>query len=437
MPYYCTVPRCTSMAGKAKNVSFHQFPKDKELAKVWNEVLKRGKPYTKYSKVCSLHFKPEDYTITDLKRNKGHWRTLRKDAIPSQNLPSVTPVSSCQKNKNTESWIPSSMMDSQLHQVAQVIYTQTMLALQASGSADLSMNAEYNEQQTSPNREDSASCSSISSGQFNDTISQIEQLLHKNNLNNESSSDSMSKFNNNDSVNMFSSDNYVKSRAQELGLKQTYKCSECSKCFKDPDVFVLHNRSHMPKKSSTEMVFQKTLSENVCSEKENVDSNSSNNCVSESSTEETLRANPILANLLNSSMPQTNLHKGEEMQRVLDYKNVTSIENQIMAALASNMKNYFRNLMSQAVIPGNKNISNHNESNSVCKMENQEEFTKETHDCNKDVLTDEYDAEQYMSMNSQENFDSKCDNKKVNVSMESTTLGLSENSQNCDFAVKT
>lgn len=71
MPYYCTVPRCTSMAGKAKNVSFHQFPRDEELAKLWNEILKRGKPYTKYSKVCSLHFRPEDYTITSVGKNKG------------------------------------------------------------------------------------------------------------------------------------------------------------------------------------------------------------------------------------------------------------------------------------------------------------------------------------------------------------------------------
>lgn len=71
MPYYCTVPRCTSMAGKAKNVSFHQFPRDEELAKLWNKILKRGKPYTKYSKVCSLHFTANDYTITSGQKNKG------------------------------------------------------------------------------------------------------------------------------------------------------------------------------------------------------------------------------------------------------------------------------------------------------------------------------------------------------------------------------
>ncbi|CAG9794378.1 unnamed protein product [Diatraea saccharalis] len=140
MPYYCTVPRCTSMAGKAKNVSFHQFPRDEELAKLWNKILKRGKPYTKYSKVCSLHFKPEDYTITSVGKNKGQWRTLRKDAIPSQNLPSDSPVP-YQSHRNTGSWhsdnTPPSIIDPQVHQqMAQAIYLQTMLAIQASGSVE-------------------------------------------------------------------------------------------------------------------------------------------------------------------------------------------------------------------------------------------------------------------------------------------------------------
>lgn len=62
------------MAGKAKNVSFHQFPRDEELARLWNDILKRGKPYTKYSKVCSLHFKQEDYTITSVGKNKGKFQ---------------------------------------------------------------------------------------------------------------------------------------------------------------------------------------------------------------------------------------------------------------------------------------------------------------------------------------------------------------------------
>ncbi|XP_061727987.1 uncharacterized protein LOC133533065 [Cydia pomonella] len=87
MGYYCTVPQCTSLAGKTKNVKFHRFPRDETMADKWNVILKRGKPYTKYSKVCSLHFTQNDYNVT----NMGQWKTLSKDAVPSQNLPKLNP----------------------------------------------------------------------------------------------------------------------------------------------------------------------------------------------------------------------------------------------------------------------------------------------------------------------------------------------------------
>ncbi|XP_023940714.1 GATA zinc finger domain-containing protein 10 isoform X2 [Bicyclus anynana] len=87
MGYYCTVPQCTSLAGKTKNVKFHRFPRDVPMADKWNSILKRGKPYTKYSKVCSLHFTQADYNATTM----GQWKTLSKDAIPSQNLPKLNP----------------------------------------------------------------------------------------------------------------------------------------------------------------------------------------------------------------------------------------------------------------------------------------------------------------------------------------------------------
>ncbi|XP_072948532.1 uncharacterized protein [Epargyreus clarus] len=87
MGYYCTVPQCTSLAGKTKNVKFHRFPRDVIMADKWNIILKRGKPYTKYSKVCSLHFTQADYNVTTM----GQWKTLSKDAVPSQNLPKLNP----------------------------------------------------------------------------------------------------------------------------------------------------------------------------------------------------------------------------------------------------------------------------------------------------------------------------------------------------------
>ncbi|XP_045538338.1 uncharacterized protein LOC106708253 isoform X2 [Papilio machaon] len=87
MGYYCTVPQCTSLAGKTKNVKFHRFPRDVTMAEKWNIILKRGKPFTKYSKVCSLHFTQADYNVTTM----GQWKTLSKDAMPSQNLPKLNP----------------------------------------------------------------------------------------------------------------------------------------------------------------------------------------------------------------------------------------------------------------------------------------------------------------------------------------------------------
>ncbi|XP_059061262.1 uncharacterized protein LOC131854141 isoform X2 [Achroia grisella] len=89
MGYYCTVPQCTSLAGKTKNVKFHRFPRDVTMADKWNLILKRGKPYTKYSKVCSLHFTQSDYNVTTMGKTKGQWKTLSKDAVPSQNLPKL------------------------------------------------------------------------------------------------------------------------------------------------------------------------------------------------------------------------------------------------------------------------------------------------------------------------------------------------------------
>ncbi|XP_013143596.1 PREDICTED: kinesin-related protein 6-like isoform X2 [Papilio polytes] len=87
MGYYCTVPQCTSLAGKTKNVKFHRFPRDETMAEKWNIILKRGKPFTKYSKVCSLHFTQADYNVTTM----GQWKTLSKDAMPTQNLPKLNP----------------------------------------------------------------------------------------------------------------------------------------------------------------------------------------------------------------------------------------------------------------------------------------------------------------------------------------------------------
>ncbi|XP_063545476.1 uncharacterized protein LOC134753511 [Cydia strobilella] len=309
MPYYCTVPRCTSMAGKAKNVSFHQFPRDEELAKLWNRILKRGKPYTKYSKVCSLHFKPEDYTITSVGKNKGQWRTLRKDAIPSQNLPSESPVPYTRQSPGC--WVPSqpTLTDPMVQQqMAQAIYMQTMLAMQAAGASDSVAASD----QPTPLPESTNPSPSSSS------LSEIELLLR---------------------------------RDTEHPKEVTFKCHECSKCFKDPDVFILHKRTH--KNNTTQL------------EKENFSTNIQDR-------EETLRANPILANLLKSSMrlePETNM------------SNILSVENQIMAALASNMEAYIRTLSSMLTGQANRETEENNDDNDQDGSDYENETKDENKEC--------------------------------------------------------
>ncbi|KAI8433282.1 hypothetical protein MSG28_015342 [Choristoneura fumiferana] len=88
MGYYCTVPQCTSLAGKTKNVKFHRFPRDTTMADKWNVILKRGKPYTKYSKVCSLHFTQSDYNVTNMAKSfeppKDYTKST-EDYIPQTN----------------------------------------------------------------------------------------------------------------------------------------------------------------------------------------------------------------------------------------------------------------------------------------------------------------------------------------------------------------
>lgn len=79
---YCCVPGCTSKQGKPKNVSFHEIPNDIELRKKWLAVISRKdwipNSTSNYSRVCSLHFTPNDYKQNTKKK------CLLKNAVPSQ-----------------------------------------------------------------------------------------------------------------------------------------------------------------------------------------------------------------------------------------------------------------------------------------------------------------------------------------------------------------
>lgn len=92
----------------------------------------------------------------------------------------------------------------------------------------------------------------------------------------------------------------------------SFQCNECSRCFKDPDVFLLHKRSHT--KSNRRCL------EESGSEKENLSLNSTL----------MLQANPILANMLKTNTDSID-------------NNVTS---NFVTALALNFQNYMNSLTS-------------------------------------------------------------------------------------------
>lgn len=81
MVQYCVVPGCKNNA-LIPGLSFHSFPKDLKLKKIWEMKIKRAKkckPITQHMKVCSDHFSKSDYKCTFYDKRKY----LEKDAVPS------------------------------------------------------------------------------------------------------------------------------------------------------------------------------------------------------------------------------------------------------------------------------------------------------------------------------------------------------------------
>ncbi|XP_064479207.1 uncharacterized protein LOC135392423 [Ornithodoros turicata] len=86
MPYHCCVPVCRQRGyvdEHGQKVSFHRFPEDSQVRKLWIVAIKRdpGKHFqiTKNTKVCSLHFKEDDF----LSNVASGMRILRDGAVPS------------------------------------------------------------------------------------------------------------------------------------------------------------------------------------------------------------------------------------------------------------------------------------------------------------------------------------------------------------------
>lgn len=62
MVIYCCVPLCRNIFRKDNDYKFHIFPKNKTLKSMWVNKLRMGKNPSKFSRVCSIHFKPSDYS---------------------------------------------------------------------------------------------------------------------------------------------------------------------------------------------------------------------------------------------------------------------------------------------------------------------------------------------------------------------------------------
>lgn len=81
----CCVPQCSATYIKNKTISLHKFPTySKVLFQKWVVKLKIGKRVTQHMKVCSLHFRDEDFI---LKEHLNRRARLKKSAVPSMNLP--------------------------------------------------------------------------------------------------------------------------------------------------------------------------------------------------------------------------------------------------------------------------------------------------------------------------------------------------------------
>ncbi|XP_014252047.1 uncharacterized protein LOC106668108 [Cimex lectularius] len=76
----CSVPMCSNRT--SKTISLHKFPRDKRYRDLWARLF-RTRIVTKNDYACNAHFEPNCFFAT----KKAVRRKLKKDAIPSLNLP--------------------------------------------------------------------------------------------------------------------------------------------------------------------------------------------------------------------------------------------------------------------------------------------------------------------------------------------------------------
>ncbi|XP_048031120.1 THAP domain-containing protein 6-like [Megalobrama amblycephala] len=81
MPASCAAWGCTNrrtVVNRSRGITFHRFPRDKELRRQWEVAIRReGFSASEFSVLCSEHFKPEDFDRT------GQTVRIRDGAKPS------------------------------------------------------------------------------------------------------------------------------------------------------------------------------------------------------------------------------------------------------------------------------------------------------------------------------------------------------------------
>lgn len=101
----CAVATCNSTESTASQVRFFAFPiADEELLNIWLSICQRpdiDATNVEYARICSLHFKPSDYTMLSqqakevsaaIHEEHGHRMVLNNSAVPSQYLQSPAPI---------------------------------------------------------------------------------------------------------------------------------------------------------------------------------------------------------------------------------------------------------------------------------------------------------------------------------------------------------
>lgn len=97
MVYSCSVPFCksgySSLRRNQKKVSVFQFPADPDRRAAWTRAIHRSNFVpTKYSRVCSLHFKEEDFVSERCDKNpRRQSGRLKKKSLKGDAIPSVFP----------------------------------------------------------------------------------------------------------------------------------------------------------------------------------------------------------------------------------------------------------------------------------------------------------------------------------------------------------